>query len=141
MIDIRPPNVTLPDLNFMQGDILCLPFPDNSVESLSCLCVVEHIGLGRYGDKLDQFGSEKAIKELQRVMKPGGMLLLSLPIDAENRIYFNAHRAFTKQYVLELFQGWSLRDEKYQYGDNLSEEYHPEKGFGTGLYYFAKSVK
>ncbi|MEM4197124.1 MAG: DUF268 domain-containing protein, partial [Candidatus Anstonellaceae archaeon] len=85
MIDIRPIELELPNLFFKRGSILELPFEDNSIESLSSLCVVEHIGLGRYGDPLDPFGSEKAIKELKRVLKPGGVLLLSVPIDTENK--------------------------------------------------------
>ena len=43
------------------------PFGDRSVPSLSCLHVVEHVGLGRYGDPLDPQGSIKAMRELQRV--------------------------------------------------------------------------
>ena len=72
MIDIRPIELELPNLFFKKGSILELPFEDNSIETLSSLCVVEHIGLGRYGDPLDPFGSEKAIKELKRVLKWGG---------------------------------------------------------------------
>ena len=49
MVDIRPLSLPLESLNFKEGSILSLPFDDNSVESLSSLCVVEHIGLGRYG--------------------------------------------------------------------------------------------
>jgi SAM-dependent methyltransferase len=72
MVDIRPLELTLEGLNFIEGTILDLPFDDNSIESLSSICVVEHIGLGRYGDPIDPFGSEKAIRELKRVLKPGG---------------------------------------------------------------------
>src|SRR5882672_1071979 len=48
-IDIRPIEVKLPNLFFKEGTILNLPFADSSVESISSLCVIEHIGLGRYG--------------------------------------------------------------------------------------------
>ncbi|GAH11658.1 unnamed protein product, partial [marine sediment metagenome] len=98
----------------------------------------EHIGLGRYGDKIDPDGSEKAIKELKRVLKPNGNLYISLPIDSNNQIYFNAHRAFTKEYVMELFNDLLLKDEKYIYGKTVYNNYKKEKGFGTGLYHFIK---
>ncbi|MFT6127438.1 MAG: hypothetical protein ACJAVA_001928 [Flavobacteriaceae bacterium] len=32
-------------------------------------------------------------------------------LDYENKIYFNAHRAFTREYVLELFDDFQLLDE------------------------------
>lgn len=87
-------------LFFKKGSILELPFEDNSIQTLSSLCVVEHIGLGRYGDPVDSFGSEKAIKELKRVLQVGGIILFSVPVDNENKIYFNAHRAFAREYIL-----------------------------------------
>ena len=72
MVDIRPIEIKLKHLFFLKASIINLPFADCSIDSISCLCVVEHIGLGRYGDLLDPFGSEKAIKELKRVVSGGG---------------------------------------------------------------------
>ena len=63
-VDIRPIETTLKNLESIKGDILALPFKDNSISSLSCLHVAEHVGLGRYGDSLDPFGTKKACKEL-----------------------------------------------------------------------------
>jgi ubiquinone/menaquinone biosynthesis C-methylase UbiE len=101
--------------------------------------VIEHIGLGRYGDEIDAFGSEKASRELSRILAPGGKLYVSLPIDAENRVYHNAHRAFTRDYVVnKLFTGLTLESEQYLYGETLSQNYLPEKGFGTGMFEFTK---
>ena len=138
MIDIRPLELELPNLFFKKGSILELPYEDNSLESLSSLCVVEHIGLGRYGDSIDSFGSEKAINELKRVLKTGGIILFSVPVDDENKIYFNAHRAFTKDYILNLFNGFEVLEEKYHYGNKMYDNYDPTKGFGTGLYMLKK---
>jgi SAM-dependent methyltransferase len=138
MVDIRPVEIQLDDFHFLAGSILALPFKDASIESLSSLCVVEHVGLGRYGDKLDPWGSEKAIAELKRVLKTGGHLLVSVPVDTVSRIYFNAHRAFTRAHVLELFKDLTLMEEKYIYGSALYERYETSKGFGTGLFHFVK---
>lgn len=136
MVDIRPLPLLLENLSFIKGDILNLPFKDGEIASLSSICVLEHIGLGRYGDPLDSFGSEKAFKELIRVLSPGGSLYISVPVDKENKVYFNAHRAFTRDYVLELSHGLKLEEEKYIYGNTVYDCYDPKKGFGTGLYYF-----
>ncbi len=138
MIDLRSLDINLPNLQFMKGDILSLPLKDNSVESLSSICVIEHIGLGRYGDPLNPFGSEKAAKEIKRVLQNKGDLYISLPIDNENKTYFNAHRAFTRKYILELFSPLKLVEEKYIYKNKLTDNYNSESGFGTGLFWFKK---
>lgn len=136
MVDIRPLAITLPGLSFVEGDITKLPFPDHSITSLSSICVIEHIGLGRYGDPLDTFGTEKAAKELTRVLAKGGSLYISVPIDRANKHYFNAHRAFTREYILSLFKSLTLAEETYIYGKDLQPMYDATKGFGTGLYHF-----
>ena len=63
--DFRPAPLSLPDLFAGAADLTALlPFADNSIHSLSCMHVLEHIGLGRYGDPLDPDGDLKAIGEL-----------------------------------------------------------------------------
>ena len=138
MIDIRPIDLKLDNLSFIKANILSLPFADGSLESISSICVIEHIGLGRYGDKLDPFGSEKAISEIKRVLAPNGNLYISLPVDTKNTIYFNAHRAFAREYILKLFQPLKLIEEKYIYRNELVNNYDKAKGFGTGLFHFQK---
>jgi SAM-dependent methyltransferase len=132
MVDIRPLSLRLHSLTFRKGSILNLPFEDRSLPSVSSLCCVEHIGLGRYGDILDPYGTEKAIEELKRVVAPGGDLYISLPLDDENRTYFNAHRAFREEYVLSLFKPFDVIESRYVYGQNYCER--PGRGFGTGCY-------
>ncbi|MHB8580863.1 MAG: DUF268 domain-containing protein [Ignavibacteriaceae bacterium] len=136
MVDIRPLGLKLENLFFMEGSVLNLPFEDNSIESISSLCVIEHIGLGRYGDEIDILGSKKAIRELIRVSAHNGMILFSVPVDEENKVFFNAHRAFTREYIITQFNCCELIEEKYIYGDSLFDMYCPEKGFGTGLFLF-----
>ncbi len=141
MVDIRPLGVELENLSFKQGSILNLPFENHSLESVSSLCVVEHIGLGRYGDEIDVLGSAKAISELIRVCADNGTILFSVPIDNENKIFFNAHRAFTREYIMNQFQFCELLEEKYIYSNNLYDHYYPDKGFGTGLFLFRNKWK
>lgn len=138
MVDIRPLRVTLPELAFVKGSILDLPFKDNSLETISSICVVEHIGLGRYGDSLDPYGSEKAIAELQRVVKIDGYIIMSVPIDTTSKIFFNAHRTFTPKHIIGLFKNFELVEENYIYGYDVVPRYVQRRGFGTGLYLFRK---
>lgn len=138
MVDIRPLALPLATLDFRHGSILELPYQDASVPSLSSLCVVEHIGLGRYGDPLDPLGTEKAIAELKRVIAPGGDLYVSIPLNDENRTYFNAHRAFTERYLLSLFSPFDLVETRYIYGNDFGE--HARRGFGTGCFWLRRPL-
>jgi len=101
-VDLRRLEVDLPGLECEVGSVLSLPFADRSLQSLSCLHVAEHIGLGRYGDELDPDGTAKAALELQRVLAPGGTLLVGLPVGRE-RVEFNAHRVHDPVRVPGLF--------------------------------------
>ncbi|HVZ39073.1 MAG TPA: DUF268 domain-containing protein [Candidatus Kapabacteria bacterium] len=138
MVDIRPLPLPLNTLKFLKGSILELPFADASIGSLSSLCVVEHIGLGRYGDPLNPHGSEEAIAELKRVVAPGGDLYLSLPVDDVTRVYFNAHRAFEEEYLFTLFGGFELLDRRYIVRGRYLEKREP--GFGIGCYHLKRNA-
>ena len=133
MVDLRPLPVPLESLKFEEGSILELPFADASQPSVSSLCVVEHIGLGRYGDPLDPEGTVKAIEELKRIVQPGGHLYISVPIDDVNRIYFNAHRAFCETYLEKLFTPFEIVERRYIFGNDYTNSLRP--GFGTGCYH------
>jgi SAM-dependent methyltransferase len=109
VIDIRPLESNTPGLTFCQGDITHLFLEDDSVQSLSCLHTLEHIGLGRYGDPIDPWGWVKGMEELQRVLAPGGRLYFSVPIGKE-RVEFNAHRIFDPITIIKNFPGLELTD-------------------------------
>jgi len=108
-VDIRPLEAQVDRLTSVAGSVLDLPFEDQSLESVSCLHVAEHIGLGRYGDPLDPAGTRKAAKELQRVVAPGGQLLFSGPVGAP-RVCFNAHRIHDPHTVLGWFDELELTE-------------------------------
>jgi SAM-dependent methyltransferase len=138
MVDIRPLSLPLGTLTFRQGSVLGLPYRDGTVPSVSSLCVVEHIGLGRYGDSLDPLGTEKAIAELKRIVQPAGYLYLSIPVNDMNHTFFNAHRAFAECYLLEQFRPFDVLERRYIYGNIFGEELQP--GFGTGCYLLRRPI-
>jgi SAM-dependent methyltransferase len=143
-IDIRLPAIKLPNLDIKFGDILNLPLADNSVNSLSCLHVAEHIGLGRYGDKLDPQGTQKACSELARVLAPGGRLYFSLPI-GKPRVCFNAHRIHsTKQIFDYFFKLTSLELSAVTDDGKFIENIHPtvldNSSYACGFFIFTKPI-
>jgi len=141
-VDIRPIETTLKNLESIKGDILALPFKDNSISSLSCLHVAEHVGLGRYGDSLDPFGTKKACKELSRVLAKGGNLYFSLPI-GKPRLCFNAHRIHSSKQILQYFDGLKLVefsgiDDNGIFKENIDINAFEEADYACGLFWFKK---
>jgi SAM-dependent methyltransferase len=108
-IDYRPLTTKLEHLYCASGNLLQLPFADGKVHSISSLHVIEHVGLGRYGDGLAASGSARAASELARVLAPGGRLFLSVPV-GRRRTQFNAHRIFETDDVRAMFPNLVLVD-------------------------------
>jgi SAM-dependent methyltransferase len=107
--DYRPAAIHLSNYTPGTADLKALPFEDGSIESLSCMHTIEHIGLGRYGDAIDGEGDLKAIEELKRVLKQGGHLLFVTPV-GKPRIEFNAHRVYSFEQITSYFSPLELRE-------------------------------
>lgn len=118
-VDIRPLNVKLDGLNAIKGSITDMPFDDESIESLSTMCVLEHIGLGRYGDEVAEDGIKIAAKELTRTIKSKGNLYISVPIDKNNYTQFNAHRVFTIEILENYFSSFDIVDSIFIDDNNI----------------------
>lgn len=143
--DFRPADIALSNLTSDRADVCNLPFPDASVRSLSCMHVVEHIGLGRYGDPLEPLGDRKAMRELQRVLAADGLLLFVVPIGAP-RICFNAHRIYAYEDILNEFSELTLvefaliRDDAEGGGllNNPPGEIMARQDYGCGCFLFTR---
>jgi SAM-dependent methyltransferase len=144
-VDIRPVHAIVPGFEFRPGNIVRLPFQDDSLETLSCLHAIEHVGLGRYGDPVDPQGHVKAARELSRVLKPGGALLLSTPVGRQ-RVVFDAHRVFDPSAVVEIFS--TLRLEAFHLIDDQGLQILHDAPFdgarrcdyGCGMFLFRKGA-
>lgn len=141
-IDIRPLVTDLAGLESKPGSILEMPYLNDSVSSLSCLHVAEHIGLGRYGDPLDPLGTVKACKELQRILASGGNLYFALPI-GRPRACFNAHRIHSPDQILEYFSDlklieFSFVNDKGHFLQNVEPGIGRDAKYGCGLFQFTK---
>jgi SAM-dependent methyltransferase len=143
-LDYRPPELHLQNVTCRFGDLMALPFASDAVSSLSCMHVIEHIGLGRYGDPLDPCGDIKAANELQRILAPGGQLLFVAPV-GKPRVCFNAHRIYSFEMVLSLFpmlqlDDWALLEDDVAKGlaPNAEPSLFNKQSFGCGCFSFKK---
>ena len=141
-IDLRPLNVKLKNLVIKKGDLLNLPFESQSQKSVSCLHVAEHVGLGRYGDLIDTKGTEKACRELSRVLAPGGFLYFAVPIGKE-KICFNAHRIFPPEVIIKMFPElklveFSLVNDDGIYLEKQKSNLYNNLNYGCGMFMFRK---
>lgn len=141
--DYRPAVLNLDNLNSKKADLTFLPFPSNSIHSISCMHTVEHIGLGRYGDPLDVEGDLKAILELKRVCAVSGNLLFVVPI-GKSRIMFNAHRIYDPQHIINLFEGFTLVEFSAVLDDqsfirNIDINIASEQNYACGCFWFRKN--
>jgi SAM-dependent methyltransferase len=140
--EYRPLEISLSGLTCKSADITNLPFPDESIESLSCMHVVEHIGLGRYGDELDYNGDLKAMFQLKRVLKKGGNLLFVVPV-GKPRICFNAHRIYGYSQIMDYFSGLKLKqfalvDDRRNFIIDAESTYASQQNYGCGCWWFTK---
>lgn len=146
--DYRPAKLGLSGVGSHQGDLYALPFSDASVRSLSCMHVVEHIGLGRYGDRLDYDGDIKAVSEIRRVVSSGGNVLFVVPVGGKPLIKFNAHRIYTYRQVVSMFSGFRLKefalipDSEMEGGliRYASEAQANSQQYGCGCFWFEKET-
>ena len=104
IVDIRELTSKVENIDFMQGDMIDMKDElRNSCDSLSSLHALEHFGLGRYGDPIDADGHLKGFNNMYHILQEGGVFYFSVPI-GKQRIEFNAHRVFSLQYLLEMFE-------------------------------------
>lgn len=141
-IEYNPPKLDLQSITLIKGDVVHLPFENDTIKSISCMHVLEHIGLGRYGDPVDPMGMQKACRELTRVLAKGGNLLVSFPV-GKPKVVLNAHRVLHPVKVLEYFTGLKLQTFA-MVGDigGLKIDCRPEDAaemnFACGMYSFIK---
>jgi SAM-dependent methyltransferase len=110
VLDIREAPSHLENVTFHRADLM-LPLAAcwvGATDSLSCLHTLEHFGLGRYGDTIHPRGHLSGLAELKKILAPGGVFYLSVPM-GEERVEFNAHRVFAPETVLDWFdESWEI---------------------------------
>jgi hypothetical protein len=146
VFDIRPLRISGHEqIKFVQGNLMELE--DSLIgicDSLSCLHVLEHFGLGRYGDPIDPDGHRRGFNNLHRMLQKDGMLYISFPIGGPG-VHFNAHRVFKVTEMLEWIKG-KFELVRFDYVDDAGDLHCqatiplvPELKYGCGIYTLRKT--
>ena len=77
------------------------------------LNLIEHVGLaGRYGSPDDADGDLHAMAKMAGLLKPGGDMVLSIPI-GRDAVYAPWHRVYGEQRLPQLLERWNVAEESY----------------------------
>lgn len=137
VFDIRKFQRKIFNINFIQADLMEESFAFHDYcDSVSSLHAIEHFGLGRYGDKIDPEGHLKGLNNIYKLLKENGIFYFSTPI-GQQRIEFDAHRVFSIEYLLKIFdKKYNLKSFSYIndkndfFGDTLLNESNIKNNFG-----------
>ena len=111
-IDLREFKFKHPNFHLILGNIGKTDFPDNYFDAVYAVSTLEHIGLsGRYGvNKEDLHADAKTVKEIARILRPGGKLLCTVPYGREVKIIKSLQRIYDNKSLEKLFDNWKRND-------------------------------
>jgi len=81
------------------------------VDAAIAVNVVERAGLGMHGEPLDAAGDLALMATLKRLVRPNGLLFLSLPKGLDCTV-FNVTRNYGPERLPRLLDGWTVLDEQ-----------------------------
>ncbi len=147
ILDIRDNKSQVSNIKFKKVDLMDISQVESieKYDSISCLHVIEHFGLGRYGDKIDFDGYILGLENIAKLQTKGGIFYFGTPI-GKPRIYFNAHRVFDPQYILAILEQYYTLQEFHYVDDNgnlntniqLKEFNSDSLDYGCGIFIFKR---
>lgn len=114
-IDLLPCKIEKKEksLDYIQGDITELEFPERNFNYIINCSSIEHAGLiGRYGSK-DEPDQDLWIMELfKRLLKKDGLYLAMIPVGIE-AVIKPLHRIYGRNRFSQLIEGWSIVEKEF----------------------------
>lgn len=103
--------------NFVQGDLRQTNFNDEFFDIVTAISTIEHVGLGRYGDPVVSEGDREAMREIKRVLKEGGQLIITVPCGKDTICYSKKSvplsRVYSGRSLLRLLGGFEIMEMSY----------------------------
>lgn len=110
-IDIRPIALSHPKLKFVKSDICQPVFSPSSFDCVIALSTLEHIGLGWYGDKKGNNYDLEAVKQINLLLKPEGIFMLTVPYG--RKAVTPVHRIYDQESLQKLTQDFTVMQISY----------------------------
>jgi len=131
-MDVVGWEIPWPDVKVIKCDLLepSIFISPESFDYITCVSTIEHVGLGRYGDKESTNGDFEGMKILHKYLKPGGRMILTIPVGL-SAIVYPAHRIYNRSRFLRLISGFRI----------LNEEFFFRKPEVRGVFYPCSSKK
>ncbi|MBU1103989.1 MAG: class I SAM-dependent methyltransferase [Nanoarchaeota archaeon] len=106
-----------PNLKFIQADGLNLDFPDNYFDAITCISVIEHVGLNMdYGSKAEGRKDKMLMKKMKKMIKKKGKIILTTSLAGKAKILENGHtRIYSKKELDWLISDLKKMEERYFY--------------------------
>lgn len=116
MLECNPPVK-----KFHLGDARNMPYSDNEFDYVICISSLEHFGKVEtpyHTDKVeDQNADIKAMKEMIRVVKPQGQVILTLPVGYAQTHWYQWVNFYNGYALQRLLEGLKILDIKYSFKD------------------------
>lgn len=117
VLDLRSYPLQHPDLISKQIDIFDNDLPDSYFDAICCISVIEHVGLDRYGGKIQKNGDFKMADEIKRICRPDGTVVISGPYGRGHDPIINGkpngYRIYDKTRLDRLLDGFTVESLRF----------------------------
>ncbi len=77
--DLAPLSIRGAGADDVVADLRAAPFRSGSFDGATMMSTLEHIGIGFYDDRKGEADDAVVMRELRRIVRPGGFLVLTVP--------------------------------------------------------------
>ncbi len=109
--DLRDYDFVHPNFKFIKGNFLKNSLPEEHFDCVLAISTIEHCGLELYGAKAFEDGDKKIINEIYRVLKRGGIFIITVPFGIKKQYYF--YRVYDHKSLQILLRDFEFIEERY----------------------------
>ena len=129
------PNFRKSKIHYRAADARESGYENDYFDFITIISTIEHVGLGYYGDPPFDDGDIRVMKEMRRLLVPGGKILLTTPFSDEFKVGWQ--RIYSEESLERLTRGFSIWredfftriDRKWRMVDKTTAQVAVGKGF------------
>jgi len=122
-VDLLPYFYKHSNFEFRQGNLLEMGLAAEHFSAIIAVSSIEHAGLGFYGDAIKKEADLDVMKELYRVLQPGGKVIITVPFGRARRDDFT--RIYDKDTLMKLTSIFRVVHEEYYFKKAEENEWIP----------------